>query len=303
MRGGRFIRLGWGEWNVMTQTITNILKFFTAILSFILLYLAVDIWLFKRGKKSMPIQSSRKRDVDKKNDIYEEGEKIIINTSESKPQEFIVIHKSDEPSAQSLLDKIGKLANIFSSLAIPILIALGAWYVQDVISKRSVSSEYVQIALEIIRDDQQGELMNWAVELLAENSPTALSSDLQMRLRTGEVQLPVTPTALPDKVIFTSHTVEDGDSLYSIAQDYGISTSVELMKKYGITEEDIVSGNTLIPFPVSNPDYCLGYRSYVVREGDTLLTIAEQFGISLDVVREINNIENAVYITDVICIP
>lgn len=117
--------------------------------------------------------------------------------------------------------------------------------------------------------------------------------------------IPPTSTPIPDKIIFTSYTVQNGDSLYSIADYFGWRSTISLMAKNNIAADDIFPGNVLDRFPVANPAYCPGRQPYVVEENENAHTISKIVGTTVETLKEINNLNEqyTVYVTDVICVP
>jgi LysM repeat protein len=113
------------------------------------------------------------------------------------------------------------------------------------------------------------------------------------------------PTPIPEKIIFTSYTVQPGDTLYSIAARFGWRSTISLMAKYNIAADDLEPGTVLTPFPVANPDYCPGRQPYVVEENESAYIISQTVGTTLETLKEINNLDEkyTVYVTDVICVP
>lgn len=77
-------------------------------------------------------------------------------------------------------------------MAIPIILAILGWSIQDTIAKRSTSQQYVELAVNILtkadRDIDPG-IRVWAVDLLNDNSPTRLSLETENRLKSGEIKL------------------------------------------------------------------------------------------------------------------
>ena len=61
-----------------------------------------------------------------------------------------------------------------------------------------VHAVYVSLALEIIQSNEDGDdpLRLWAIELLADTTPTELPASLLSLTEDGEVQFPITPRAL-----------------------------------------------------------------------------------------------------------
>ena len=115
----------------------------------------------------------------------------------------------------------------------------------------------------------------------------------------------VPPTPIPDKIIFTSYTVQTGDTLYSIAAHYGWNSTISLMAKHNIAADHIVPGVVLTRFPIANPAFCPGRRPYVVEESESASTIARTAGTTVEILKDINSLNEActVYVTDVLCVP
>lgn len=80
-------------------------------------------------------------------------------------------------------------------------------------------------------------------------------------------------------------TVKRGDSLYSLAQQY--NTTVTAIKKLNnLTSNNLSVGQTLI-IPTGTEE---DYDYYVVRQGDTLYSIGQQFNLTVDELKRLNNL-------------
>lgn len=95
---------------------------------------------------------------------------------------------------------------------------------------------------------------------------------------------------VPAKTIDTGETelyqVKAGDTLYSIANKYGI-TLKELKAINNLNDDKLAIGQLLnVPSGLSQ------VSSYTVSNGDTLYGIAKKFGISVDKLKEVNQLEN-----------
>jgi len=110
---------------------------------------------------------------------------------------------------------------------------------------------------------------------------------------TAEVVVTVVPppTPTPQQI---EYTVQWGDTLTSIAARYG-TTSEALMALNGLTNANLLSvGQVLrIPDQSSSP---LGPNEYVVVAGDTLFSIAQRFGTTVEAIQQANGITNAALI-------
>lgn len=131
---------------------------------------------------------------------------------------------------------------------------------------------------------------------------------------TSEVFVPPTPTPIPivvptlppatavNPIITVPYVVQAGDTLSSIARNH--SSTVSLMAAYGIDSGDMNAGTT-INLPIANPAYCPGQRTYIIKEGDTVYTIAIRLNVSKETLRQINNLnENYdIQFNQVLCFP
>jgi WD40 repeat protein len=88
---------------------------------------------------------------------------------------------------------IESIAKILSLVAIPVVLAVVGWTVQNGLSERNLSQEYVKLAVTILEKPKSAEvpagLRNWAVDLLNLNSPTKFNSETIHLLKTGEINL------------------------------------------------------------------------------------------------------------------
>lgn len=77
-----------------------------------------------------------------------------------------------------------------SIAAVPVVLAVGGWYIQRQLQNQTLSRDYVQLAVSILKEPDSAAQTNpvlraWAVDLLRENSPTRLSDQLVEQLKTG----------------------------------------------------------------------------------------------------------------------
>ncbi|MBN1260974.1 MAG: LysM peptidoglycan-binding domain-containing protein [Anaerolineae bacterium] len=111
-----------------------------------------------------------------------------------------------------------------------------------------------------------------------------------------------TPTPAPPQ----TYNVQAGDTLLTIAADFGL-TVAEIKAYNGLDSDIIVAGQSLLipaPTPTPGPTPTLDpalptptippFVAYVVKSGDVLSTIAEQFGISVQDIRAANGLESDV---------
>lgn len=86
-----------------------------------------------------------------------------------------------------------------------------------------------------------------------------------------------------------TYVVKRGDSLYTIANTYGVSVD-ELKNANGIVG-DIITVGQVLTIPNSNSNTS---NLYVVQRGDSLWSIANRFGVSVNTLRMMNNLTSDV---------
>ncbi len=89
----------------------------------------------------------------------------------------------------------------------------------------------------------------------------------------------------------SEHVVESGETLTSIAEQYGL-TYQELADYNNIADPNYIENGQVIKIPNLPEDT----STYTVKEGDNLTIIAEKYGVSIDDLVKENNISNPNYI-------
>jgi LysM repeat protein len=138
---------------------------------------------------------------------------------------------------------------------------------------------------------------------LASETPTpTLTSTPLPPTATATITLTPEPSDTPTPEWPKEYTVELGDSLWTIAEEFGVS--IELIMVYNEIEDSNnvpIGTNLIIPEPDSDlptetplpEDLKPGDKiEYVVKPGDVLALIAEQFGTTIEDIVEENEIED-----------
>ncbi|HHW69242.1 MAG TPA: LysM peptidoglycan-binding domain-containing protein, partial [Tenericutes bacterium] len=97
-----------------------------------------------------------------------------------------------------------------------------------------------------------------------------------------------------------TYVVKSGDSLYSIAQRYGITVD-ELKRANNLTSNILSVGQTL---KIPTTENIIEKGTYVVKSGDSLYSIAQKYGITVDELKRANNLtSNTLSIGQTLIIP
>ena len=107
-------------------------------------------------------------------------------------------------------------------------------------------------------------------------------------------------TSTSNMYIFSQHTVQASDTLFSLANQYG--TTIPLLARFGTAT--LIPGQS-VTITQANPAYCPSSGWYIAREGDTPGGIAAKYGTTLDVLDQLNGWGGnySVLETAVICVP
>lgn len=85
-----------------------------------------------------------------------------------------------------------------------------------------------------------------------------------------------------------TYTVRPGNTLYAIAQFFGSSVK-DIAEANGLIYPYTIFPGQELVLPI---DEIRSPRYYVVRPGDTILSIAERYGLEIENLLRLNNLEN-----------
>ncbi len=90
-----------------------------------------------------------------------------------------------------------------------------------------------------------------------------------------------------------TYIVKKGDTLYSIAKKY--NTTVDSIKRFNNMKNSLIDVGDRIIIPCNETqDYVPGsYVSYIVQKGDSLYSIANKFGTTVDKIRKDNDLSSS----------
>ena len=90
---------------------------------------------------------------------------------------------------------------------------------------------------------------------------------------------------------FITYKVTNGDTLWSISKEYNISLNL-ILALNNIEDKDSLSIDQIIKIPQDNLP-AADYDVYIVKEGETLWSIAQEYNLSVDLILATNNLANS----------
>lgn len=127
---------------------------------------------------------------------------------------------SNETVQVAKWETVERLARTLSIVAIPVVLGIGGWVIQQRIQNQAVSRDYVQLAVSILKEPESSnidqDMRAWAVQLLNDNSPTRFTPKFTEQLKSGEAQLPqsftLSSAAVPAAISTAGETRDDASS-------------------------------------------------------------------------------------------
>lgn len=101
------------------------------------------------------------------------------------------------------------------------------------------------------------------------------------------------------------YVVQPGDTLSEIARRFGSSVDA-IVRANGIADPDFIfAGQILCVPPHGGHEQVLPTEPYIVQPGDTLSSIAEEFGLSVEDLLRYNRIRNPdlIFVGQIVCAP
>lgn len=99
----------------------------------------------------------------------------------------------------------------------------------------------------------------------------------------------IIPTQSSPTTNYINYTVKKGDSLYSIAQNY--KTTINKIKELNNLSSNLLSIGQVLKIPTSTTQTPEAqYKDYIVKEGDSLYSIAKLYNMSVNELKSINNL-------------
>ena len=141
---------------------------------------------------------------------------------------------------------------------------------------QNLQKEIHSLESEIVRKRKQAEL-----ELAQKTSPDYIPPAYQANNNHNKKSASTSS--------FVTYTVKPGESLSSIASRYGISRG-ELIQMNNLSYGNVSPGQRLII--KKSPSKVTTAKYHVVKPGETLFSIAKNYGVNINKLRELNNLNN-----------
>ena len=129
-----------------------------------------------------------------------------------------------------------------------------------------------------------------------------INQNTHLILANQTLSLPASSTDDSDSTTTTSVTVKDGDTLWDLANEYG--TSVEKLQTLNNLSGDLikpgqkltVAGSTAKTSETTTTTSTVSanHVTYTVQEGDSLYTIAQAYGVTVDSLRSSNDVDSVI---------
>jgi membrane-bound lytic murein transglycosylase D len=149
-------------------------------------------------------------------------------------------------------------------------------------------------------DAPTSELQDLNPSLLRMTTPKGQAFELHLPLRSKEKYLTAIAAIPPDmRVWWRYHKVQEGDTLASIARSYRTTTKAIVEANHLDGGEVEVDNKLIIPIAPGKhaamedpPTYARRATPYKVRKGDTVTSVADNFGVPATMVRRWNRLKN-----------
>lgn len=186
--------------------------------------------------------------------------------------------ESAKPDPWSRLETISRILSI---AAIPILVALVGWLVQRQLQKQSVSKDYVQLAVTILREPDSSnvsvELRSWAVDLLNAYSVVKLGEAVSTVLKAGQAVLPpLEGFAANPSPALTPELQDKMQSALATFQQYLKEAGFQIRSE-GTIRYEVVPGDTI---KTNGEEYYAFYDP-----GSLTMKVASAYANEVDVIR------------------
>jgi membrane-bound lytic murein transglycosylase D len=142
-----------------------------------------------------------------------------------------------------------------------------------------------------VTDARLEEIVALNPSLLRMRTPDAMSFDLHLPAGTKDVFLARVKTIPEEKrTLWRFHTVKPGESLGVIATNFH-ARPAEIAETNDLAVTDAVNPGDELVIPVATAASAAHAQFYTVRHGDTLVTVADRFNVSVEDLRRWNHLQ------------
>ena len=125
-------------------------------------------------------------------------------------------------------------------------------------------------------------------------------NNLTSNVLTINQQLYIPEETIVEETNYVVYQVQAGDTLYKIAQKY--NTTVDAIKNYNNLTNNLLSINQVLQIPIV--ETTTDNLTYTIKNGDTLYKIANNYGVSISDLMNLNNLNSTnLTIGNVLLIP
>ncbi|MDW5264743.1 MULTISPECIES: lytic transglycosylase domain-containing protein [Acidobacteriaceae] len=136
------------------------------------------------------------------------------------------------------------------------------------------------------------EIVGLNPSLLRMTTPREMPFDLHIPVGTGDLfasRIKQIPEDKRDTWRF--HVVHEGETLDAVATTFHTHAS-DIAEENGVTGNDGVDGGDELVIPIAAPRAVAHPQTYKVRRGDTLVTVADRFGVTVEQLRSWNHLRS-----------
>jgi WD40 repeat protein len=168
---------------------------------------------------------------------------------------------SESRTQKSRLENLEAWSKVLAAIAIPVVIAIGGWIIQDTISRQGTNKDYVNLALQILQKkpdtEEDSKMRSWAVDLINASSPVKFDPDTTRLLKAGAINLTALNAALSTAQSGYGFAVSPDSTLLAIG---GRDMLIRVFDLHSLRELIAIRGHTA-------PIYALAFSP----DGDALI--------------------------------
>ncbi|WGD34361.1 LysM peptidoglycan-binding domain-containing protein [Olleya sp. YS] len=132
------------------------------------------------------------------------------------------------------------------------------------------------------------------VEIMLDGKPAFLNTKTGETKYTNGKSTVSYSTTVNSGDIIDKHTVEKGDTLYSISKKYGISMAH--IKSINNLKSNVLKVNQVLNIGYAASAQTRNTSTWTVVKGDTLYSISKKTGVSVSEIKKLNSLDNNIIV-------